>query len=545
MQPLFLDTRPLDQRTREKFNLTEDIMMENAAAAIQNEVQLFADDNDNPTNVLILAGSGNNGADGYAFARRLTGGEIKVTVCEVAVPKSEMCKTQKLRAEKVSVETKKFSEVDLTSYNIIVDCIFGSGFHGSLTEDIVTIISKVNEVDCVRIACDVPTGLDKYGNAEGEVFSATVTVTMGANKVCLYSDKAKEFVGEVVLADLGVSRNLFCSKLKRNDDEKKSQNVKSSDEDLVLPEELLLDENDMVLPHRNKQNVNKGSFGQAAIVTGDKIGAGVIAGSSALRFGAGLVTLVSFEKEISCGDKVELNEDGLLPQQNQIVPYELMCSKTFPSNTTAVALGMGLGRNNNSTEKYFEFLNEHKDLPCVLDADIFYSDNLCSFLKTRSDFYLKNVKFKSSMCRDAKVVLTPHPKEFVSLLEKCALSLDDRENSFSINEAVENRVELVKKFCLKFPGVVLLLKGANVTIGVKFANEENVRLYVNPYGTSVLAKAGSGDVLSGMICSLFAQKYNSLDATISASLAHALASRNVDCDFSLTPFSLIKEVSLL
>jgi len=544
MQPLFLDTRPLDQRVREKFNLTEDIMMENAAVAIEKDVQLCADDSDEITNVLVLAGSGNNGADGYALSRRLAGSEIKVTVCEVAVPKSEMCKTQKLRAEKVGVEIKKFSELDLSSYNIIVDCIFGSGFHGILPEDVAEVISKVNETDVVRIACDVPTGLDKYGNAEGEVFSATVTVTMGANKVCLYSDAAKEFVGEVVLADLGVSRNLFCGQLKKNGDEKNLQGVESNEQNLVLPEEMLLEESDMVLPHRNKQNVNKGSFGHAAIVTGEKIGAGVIAGSSTLRFGAGLVTLVSFEKEISCGDKVELNEDGLLPQQKQIFPYELMCSKTFPSNTTAVALGMGLGRNNNSTEKYFDYLYEHKDLPCVLDADIFYSDSLCAFLKSRSDDYLKSSASNNKVC-DAKIVLTPHPKEFVSLLEKCSLSLDDRESSISVNEAVENKVELVKEFCLKFPGVVLLLKGANVTIGVKFANEENVRLYVNPYGTSVLAKAGSGDVLSGMICSLLAQKYNSLDATISASLAHALASRNVDCDFSLTPFSLMKEVSLL
>lgn len=544
MQPLFLDTRPLDQRVREKFNLTEDIMMENAAVAIEKDVQLCADDSDEITNVLVLAGSGNNGADGYALSRRLAGSEIKVTVCEVAVPKSEMCKTQKLRAEKVGVEIKKFSELDLSSYNIIVDCIFGSGFHGILPEDVAEVISKVNETDVVRIACDVPTGLDKYGNAEGEVFSATVTVTMGANKVCLYSDAAKEFVGEVVLADLGVSRNLFYGQLKRNDNGRNLQGVESNEQNLILPEEMLLEESDMVLPHRNKQNVNKGSFGHAAIVTGEKIGAGVIAGSSTLRFGAGLVTLVSFEKEISCGDKVELNEDGLLPQQKQIVPYELMCSKTFPSNTTAVALGMGLGRNNNSTEKYFDFLYEHKDLSCVLDADIFYSDSLCEFLKSRSDDYLKSAASSNKVC-DAKVVLTPHPKEFVSLLEKCGLSLNDKDSSISVNEAVENRVELVKKFCLKFSGVVLLLKGANVTIGVKFSNEENVRLYVNPYGTSVLAKAGSGDVLSGMICSLLAQKYNSLDATVSASLAHALATRNVACDFSLTPFSLMKEVSLL
>ena len=167
MQPLFLDTRILDKRVREEFYLTEDIMMENAASALENQVRQFTEDDSNKTqSVLILAGSGNNGADGYALARRIASSEIKVTLCEVAVPKSDMCKTQKLRTEKVGVEIKKFSEIDLHSYNIIVDCIFGSGFHGSLPEDVAKIISQVNESDAVRIACDVPTGLDKYGNAE-------------------------------------------------------------------------------------------------------------------------------------------------------------------------------------------------------------------------------------------------------------------------------------------------------------------------------------------------------------------------------------------
>ena len=123
-------------------------------------------------------------------------------------------------------------------------------------------------------------------------------------------------------------------------------------------------------------------------------------------------------------------------------------------------------------------------------------------------------------------VLTPHPKEFASLLKICKIG------KFSTDEIQKNRFELALNFSQKYPNVVLLLKGSNTIIAYKN------QLYVNPYGTMALSKGGSGDVLSGMIGSLLAQGYHPLKATISASLAHSFAG-DVKPNYNLTPLKLI------
>src|SRR5574344_471361 len=483
MQNVFLDTRILDKNAREKFSLTEDSMMECAAKALLNEVtsSLLGDDLiTQQKRVLILCGCGNNGGDGYALARLCANDETvakisRITVCVCADPKSDMCKVQydrlKHSVNPVTICTLKdvLSSLDVDKPHVIVDCIFGSGFHGELSNDIAEAIQKINLCPAVKIACDVPSGLDMDGNTAG-AFIADVTITMGALKTCLLSNTAKEFVGRITVADLGISRDQFECDAE------------------YLPQSKLLEHADMTLPHRNRQNVNKGDFGHVAVVVGEKIGAGVIAGSSAFRFGAGLVSLVakSSSVETLCpGRHIVLDEDGQLPSHDAIIPYDLMCTDEFPGNTTAVALGMGLGRPSDADDPariYFEYLNEHGEIPCVLDADIFYSKALPAFLKLREG---KNI------------VLTPHPKEFVSLMQICFSG-----ESLSVQQVIEHKVELMEKFCFEYQNVVLLVKGAVVTIAVKLPQEQTVRLYFNPYGTNALAKGGSGDVLAGMICAL-------------------------------------------
>lgn|SRR5574344_10835 len=516
MKPVFLDTRVLDTNARERFSLTEKSMMEHAGRALVDEIDSF----NSVDSVLILCGGGNNGGDGYVTARLLAEelhGGIKshssITICVCAEPKSDMCKTQKALVQDESISYCTPDEVisQKITASVIVDCVFGSGFHGSLPVEIEKLFEYTNTVDAQKIACDVPSGIDLYGNCDTIAFEADVTVTMGALKICLFSDKAKDCAGKIIVADLGVDRARF-------------EGTNSS-------AGQLLERTDMILPHRGKQNVNKGSFGHAAVVVGQKIGAGVIAGSSAFRFGAGLVSLVakSSSVETLCpGRHIVLDEDGQLPSHDAIIPYDLMCTDEFPGNTTAVALGMGLGRPSDADDPariYFEYLNEHGEIPCVLDADIFYSKALPAFLKLREG---KNI------------VLTPHPKEFVSLMQICFSG-----ESLSVQQVIEHKVELMEKFCFEYQNVVLLVKGAVVTIAVKLPQEQTVRLYFNPYGTNALAKGGSGDVLAGMICALLAQKYSPLDATVSASLAHAFASASTPCDFALTPFDLMKEVSHL
>ncbi|HBG66904.1 MAG TPA: bifunctional ADP-dependent NAD(P)H-hydrate dehydratase/NAD(P)H-hydrate epimerase [Treponema sp.] len=495
MQQIFTDTRALDARARESYGLTEDIMMENAAAALEQAVLAHCgsstDVHLNRAAVLVLAGGGNNGADGYALARRLSSGAIGVTVCAVAEPKSAPCVAQKERAARLGVRFIRVEELDAyleeTSIDlkVIADCMFGSGFHGSLPPEAAAAAMAANACrDAYKVACDIPSGLDADGNAAGTVFRADETVAMGALKMALYSDLAKDAAGRISIAGLGVSRTAF--------------------EDSSAAAQLL-QEGDLRLPHRPRQQVHKGSFGHVAAVMGQKPGAALIAATAALRFGAGLVTVV------------QQAESAVQ------VPFELMTAPDIPQGTAALALGMGLGRDNRAADSCCGWLREHKDVPCVLDADICYAPALHTLLQERAK----------------GIVLTPHPKEFAALLEICGLG------SYRTQDIAQSRTALMRRFCDSFPEAVLLLKGANSFIGTRHRGEAAMRLYVNTLGTSALAKAGSGDVLGGMTAALLAQGYVPLEAATAASLAHALAARRVQADYALTPLTLIEKTAEL
>ena len=535
MQKLFEDTRPLDKACIEKYSLTEDILMENAAAALEASVMAAAGKEDFPGNcgVLILCGSGDNGGDGYTLARRLSG-KIAVKAVEVLAAKSPACIRQKERAEKAGVcvmqpadarETKETrvcgagGEVPagglFEKAAVIVDCIFGSGFHGEPSAEIAAIISAANKSRAYRIACDVPSCLSsaaRSSNAENFVFKADCTVTMGALKTLLYEDYAKDFTGKIVCAPLGVSSAVFES---------------GGSEDAFL-----LETTDFCPPERKRQNTHKGTFGHGAVICGEKPGAGIIAATACFAFGAGLVTLVSDEGR------------SLLSK----MPAELMLSETLPEKTTAFALGMGLGRTDNAFSKAEKLLGEaaEKKLPCVLDADIFYYPAIRSFLQSRSGSPALNSEKSqaksSALC--VGTVLTPHPKEFQQLWKTCGLG------EISMEEILLKKRELSAEFCRKFPGIVLVLKGANPVISVYHSSggtddEISLKQYINPLGTVALAKGGSGDVLSGLICALLAQGYSALDASIQASLAHSLASRDAASSYGMTPFMLIDAVRTL
>lgn len=253
----------------------------------------------------------------------------------------------------------------------------------------------------------------------------------------------------------------------------------------------LLDKEDLKLPLRNKKNSHKGTYGHLNVIAGCKAGAGVIAAKAGFGFGAGLVSVVT-----------HLNVD---------LPYHIMQTHKITDACTAVALGMGLG--NYELKEIKEILNS--DIPMILDADLFYEEIILDALSK-------------------EVVLTPHPKEFCALLKLCDIA------DIDTLELQENRFKYVEMFTKAYPKVVLLLKGANVII----AQDRN--LYINSFGTAVLSKGGSGDVLSGLVGSLLAQGYSCLDAAISASLAHAMASNNYKKNnYSLIPADLVEEIKKL
>lgn len=487
MYKLYENVKPLEQYVSRKYGLAENIMIENAAAALEQEVRLHAGTENAP--VCVFCGSGNNGADGYAFARRIAG-EIPVSVYCAAEPESEDCIKQHATAAAAGVRFVSRASFlrELAAYGIVVDCIYGTGFHGTLDGKIAGLIEKINNASCFRIACDIPSGIDKFGavattSADKPLaFSADVTVTMGARKTALYSDAAKDFCGCIRCAGIGVSSALFES---------------------GVPDAYLLAPSDMKLPVRTRKSVHKGDFGHAAVLAGEKEGAAVIAGTAALNFGAGLVTLVDLLTNRRTAFKI---------------PPELMCGTELPANTTAVLLGSGLGRSDYGAVKIVEqWLAAHKTAGLVLDADMFYYGGIMQLL----DALAEN-------CLHARVVLTPHPKEFQSLMNLCALG------DYTIQQIAVGRLSYVKKFTARFPHTVLVLKGANTVISCRSG------IFISTEGRPCLAKAGSGDVLAGFICALLAQGYSAEDAAVTGVLAHGCASQHAASSYSMTPLKLIE-----
>lgn len=518
MKPLFVDTRPLDGRARTELCLTSDILMENAAAALEESVMRFlgascccADTEKccglreshgcaESVRVLIVCGSGDNGADGLVLARRLKGKAIGSALIEPCVlqflpPKSEGCKLQFERAKKIGVNF--IDEIEAASdAAVIVDCLFGSGFHGTLDGKAQKLIESLNSMSGYKIACDVPSALDCAIKGSGVPFAADETVTMGAPKIQLYLDGAKDYAGKIYTASLGMSDAVFAGTFK--------------------PDAFLLEKADLKLPSRQKLNVHKGSFGHAAVVCGTRPGASIIAASAAMHFGAGLVTLVNASAASSFS-----------------LPYELMLSDKVPETATALAIGMGLGRERQSFAPYLELLKDG-EVPAVIDADMFYCKSLPQILEARSKKCAQGNK-------GAATILTPHPKEFAELLKNCGLA------DVSATDIQKDRLGYAKILCSVYKDIVLIFKGSTPIISV-FSEDSGFEAFFNPHGNAMLAKGGSGDVLSGLVAALLAQSWCAKQAAVQASLAHALASNSATSkisSYAFTPSSLIEEISLL
>ncbi len=463
MKHVYHEVATLDHKCYSNYGLTEDLLMEHAAMGLQKALP------EATHSILIISGPGNNGADGIALARMCEGLYDKVLLYLPYGAKSPMAQLQLERAQKTGVTIVG----DLHATDVVVDALFGSGLSRPLDERAQSIVTAMNDLQAYKIACDIPSGIDDRGNVQNVAFTADVTVTMGALKIALFNDIAKDYVGKIVKADLGVSPALY-----------------ESESDIFL-----LEREDLKLPLRHAKNCHKGNFGHLNVIAGKKAGAGIIAAEAAYAFGTGLVTIVENEP--------------------YTVPYELMSSTTLTHNATAICIGMGLG--NQFDDAYLsKFLLEH-DLPVLIDADLFYHPIL-----------------KKVLAQKSNLVLTPHPKEFASLLSITGVA------NVNVHEIQADRFGYARRFSERYPDLVLVLKGANTLI------VHQGKIHIQPFGSNILSKGGSGDVLGGLISALLAQGYSLLDAAVSGSIAHALSARNfTKNNYALRPSDLIEGVKCL
>jgi len=470
MQKVFSKGAELEKLAKESFSVPPFLMMENAAKAMADFILT------KPHNsVFIVCGKGNNGGDGYALARLLLE-KAKVTVLSVDSPTAEEAETQFQMCSKLGIEIISSIPSKIVA-DIIVDCIYGIGFHGDLKPEIITLLDKLNKSKALKIACDISSGL---------YFKADYTLTMGEQKTCLYSDKAKDVSGEIIVCDLGFPRNKF--------------------EEALCPDAFLIEEDDMILPLRTKKSSHKGTYGHTAVFAGEKSGAGIIAATAAMNFGSGLTTIIK-------GENSNLEQFKISP--------ELMLSENIPEKTTCIVIGPGFGNPENSKtalNKFISWFKSTKNPNAVIDADLLTWKDLPQLLEE-----LNSVE-------NAKIVLTPHLSELSRFVKEYDVK--------TLAESAETKLKLARDLNIKYPDTTVVMKSANTFI----AAEEKV--YICGDGVQSLAKGGSGDVLAGMIGALLSQGYSAKDAAISAVECHALAAKKTGATaYDMTPEKLINLIS--
>lgn len=461
MKNLYFDSDKFDKNAISSYFMSELILQENAANGVAN---LIKNKLELGSKILIICGGGNNASDAIAVARMLEG-DYECKLFFTTSNLNENCKTQLKIAKQIGV--KICENLSLDGVKCVVDGIFGSGLNKNLNNEISQILNLINDFKALKIAIDFPSGLEKNGRILGACFKADFTITMGVRKLGLYSDAAKDFVGEIICVNLGICESKFA---RENGD-------------------FLLELDDLTLPKREILNTNKGDFGHAFVACGELSGAAKICAKAALKMGSGRVSLVNLNKQ-----NINLDE-------------EIMQKDSF-KGADAIAVGMGLGK------AKFD-INEILDIPCVVDADMFYKKEILSLLH-KDD-----------------AILTPHPKEFASLLNIAEFG------NFSIEDVQRSRFELAREFSKRF-SPVLVLKGANVIIA------KNGVLYVSNLGTPSLAVAGSGDALCGILLGFLAQGFSPLDASLNGVLAHQKTALSYKANsYSFTPNDIIKGLQWL
>ena len=475
----------LEKSAKQKYAIPDFLMMENAAKAM---TELFLPS----ARVLIVCGKGNNGGDGYALARLLQN-NMNVTLAVLEEPASNEAKVQYEMCKRLGIEiTDDIEDVSLSlnSSDYIVDCIYGTGFHGELPEKTKRLIEILNRSRAKRIACDIPSALE---------FNAEYTITMGTQKLELYSDSAKSVCGSISVADLGISKEHF--------------------EEALEPDAFLIEVNDRELPLRKNRSAHKGKFGHTAVLCGDKCGAAIIAATAAMNFGSGLTSLV--EKP----DFTPISIPRLPLSQFKVSP-SLMISDCIPKKTNCLVIGSGFSEfSENAAETLLDWFSKTPNPAVVLDAGMLTSEKTIDLLE------------KLNAVENSSIVITPHLSELSRLLQYCTDLPQELCQTEALAQNHEGKITIGKALNKRFPNTTVIMKSANTFIA------SGGEVFIITDGAQSLAKGGSGDILAGLTAALLAQGYSAKDAAITAAEHHALLSQQLGATaYDLTPEKLLYKI---
>ena len=482
--------READRRTIEEVGIASIALMENAGHQIVSAMHATIDDLEH-RRVGVLCGRGNNGGDGLVVARLLSqqGRSVYVfllgRVSDVAGDaRANLRVAQNLGLPIVEViDRDAWDEARsrLDECDVFVDAMFGTGLNKPLDELSSAVAADVNAMDVPVVAVDLPSGLSAdEADPIGEAVEADVTVTLAAPKVALLLPPAESWAGDLVIADIGIPASVI--------DEVPGQRL-----ELLTPEEIGL-----LIPPR-PVDTHKGDFGHVLVVAGSlgKTGAAQLAGLSALRSGAGLVTVATPHRcvsSVSSGAPEYMTlplaegDDGVVAAAALDMIVEFGCD--------VIAMGPGLGTSS-EISTLVHGLVEQSQVPLVLDADalnVFASDS--SALVGREGVPL---------------VITPHPGEMARLCGTTSA------------EVQSNRIDTARRFAMDHH-LFVVLKGSGTVIA-----DPDGTIWLNLTGNAGMSTGGVGDVLTGMTAAWLAQLGRPDRACQVAVFLHGLAG-DLACD---------------
>ena len=481
------------------------VLMENAAFGVSQVVfEILEELRDDSPLVLILAGIGNNGGDGFCVAKQLAMQGVKSQV--YLIGKEEKLKGDALTnwqiikkrndikikiidaKESPSLEERLTAlEDDLQKSSIIVDALLGTGIKGEVREPILSVIKRINsEKDKTNkpvIGVDIPSGImGDSGKIAGEAVRTDKTVTFALPKFGHFIYPGKEYTGELNLASIGISDEI----IERYFYYGNRQVVKSIEKEDVSS----------FIPNR-KGDDHKGDYGRILIIAGSRgmLGASYLTTEGALRSGGGLVSAAVPESE-QRSLQTKLTEAMTIPlpsEEGVLGENAIKKASALLSDFDSVAVGPGIRDTSNTYQLVKRVLGNFGG-PIVIDAD---GLNVLSRDRQLLEAILPQ--------RKVPAVLTPHLGEFERLTGKPK------------KEIMENPMAILSDYAIKWKAYIVL-KGSPTYI----ATPDN-EVYINITGNPGMASGGSGDVLTGIIASWLAQKNNMLEGVLLSVYLHGLA----------------------
>lgn len=469
-----------DHYTMEKIGLDGKLLMENAGREVSRKI---AEVTDHSRKILVVAGAGNNGGDGFVIARTLLNQAYDVQVIQVASNRKLTKDTQfhkklyihcggsVMMAEETAV--KPFIE----QADIIIDAMIGIGVNGVLREPFAKIAAIINESCGYIIAVDIPSGLPAdEGITDFRSVRADYTIIIGALKSSVFLQQTAPFYGRWEMVSIGFPPAAF-------DTYTNKQAMTAKEFRQSMPQRYPYD--------------HKGTHGKGLAVGGsaEMPGSLIMAVQASLKSGAGLITAGASSSVISmiasqCIEATFLTipeKDGLLTNDR---PVQM-------ENYHGIALGMGMGRNKETGALVRDILTRAM-VPVVIDADGLYhvKDDL-TILKSREN---------------SPTILTPHPGEMAMLLDISIPELLKAPFQHAYNFATQHQVYVV-------------LKGTYTIITAPDGKQA-----VSTAGNAGLAKGGSGDVLTGIILAMVMQEQSIFQALSNACFVHGKSAELLTAD---------------